>query len=198
MLNKITRWIRFNLFYLGKPPWDTGVSPPELTSFLESVPPGQALDVGCGTGTNLVTLASYGWDVLGVDIAWLSVLKARAKLRRADVDGQVKHGDVIGKLRLTANFDLVLDIGCFHSLSIPERENYRQRLKRWMNPGGTYLLYAHRRTTPEDPHGILDEDLDRFSGFLNLQWRQDSDEHRPDGGGGRPATWARFDRGLQG
>ena len=194
-MNKIARWIRFNLFYLGKPPWDTGVSPPELINFLESVPPGQALDVGCGTGTNLVTMAAYGWRVVGVDLAWLSVLKARKKLRQADLDGQVRHGDVTGRLRLAGAYDLVLDIGCYHSLSSQEREAYRQKLKRWLNPGGTYLLYAHRQISPNDSHGVSEADLDLFSQFLNLQWRQDSDEQRPDGGGGRPAIWVQFTRG---
>jgi SAM-dependent methyltransferase len=194
-LNKLTRWIRFNLFYLGKPPWDTGVSPPELINFIESALPGRALDVGCGTGTNLVTMASYGWRVVGVDLAWLSVLKARKKLRQADLDGQVRHGDVTGCLRLAGAFDLVLDIGCYHSLSIGDRETYRQKLMRWLSPGATYLLYAHRQTSPTDSHGVSEVDLDLFSRFLNLQWREDSDERRPDGGGGRSATWVQFKQG---
>jgi cyclopropane fatty-acyl-phospholipid synthase-like methyltransferase len=195
MLNKLTRWIRFNLFYLGKPPWDTGVSPPELINFLESTPPGRALDSGCGTGTNLVTMASYGWRVVGVDLAWLSVLKARKKLRQADLDGQVRHGDVTGSLRLAGAFNLVLDIGCYHSLSFQERETYRKKLKSWLSPGGTYLLYAHRQTSPNDTHGVSERDLDLFSRFLKLQWREDSDERRPDGGGGRSATWVQFKQG---
>lgn len=194
-MRKILRWIRFNLFYLGTPPWDTGVSPPELIDFLESTPPGQALDVGCGTGTNLVSMASYGWRVVGIDIAWVSVLKARVKLKKAGLDGQVKHGDLAGRLWLESTFDLVLDIGCYHSLSSEERDAYLKKLKRWMNPNGTFLIYAHRKASPTDTHGVTDADFDIFSGFLNLQWRQDNDERRPDGGGGRPATWARFEKG---
>jgi 2-polyprenyl-3-methyl-5-hydroxy-6-metoxy-1,4-benzoquinol methylase len=77
-LNKINRWIHFNLRYLGQPPWDTGVSPPELIKYLQRAAPGKALDVGCGTGTNLLTMASFGWTVVGIDLAWISVLKARA------------------------------------------------------------------------------------------------------------------------
>ena len=193
-MKTIANWIRFNLFYLGKPAWDTGVSPPELTNFLESASPGKALDVGCGTGTNLVTLASFDWQVVGVDLAWLSVLKARAKLRQMGCEGQVRYGDVTGSLELDESFDLVLDIGCYHSLTSQKRDIYRQRLNSWLNTGGTYLLYAHRQAEPGDSHGINDIDLDSFSQFLNLDWRQDSPELRPDGAGGRPATWARFTR----
>lgn len=79
MFDKIRRWIRFNLLSLGRPPWDTGVSPTELNAYLSSNEPGRALDVGCGTGTNLLTMAQKGWEVVGMDIAWLSVVRARRK-----------------------------------------------------------------------------------------------------------------------
>jgi SAM-dependent methyltransferase len=193
---KIPRWLRFNLRYLGQPPWDTGISPPELIAYLDSSLPGRALDVGCGTGTNLVTMAAYGWDVVGLDIAWLSVIKARGKLRQAGIQGRVRWGNVGSRLRLGEFFNLVLDIGCYHSLRATEREAYRRNLARWLAPGGTYLLYAHRQTTATDPHGVAEADFSQFSRFLSLQWREDSDERRPDGGGGRSATWARFLREL--
>jgi SAM-dependent methyltransferase len=189
---KIPRWLRFNLRYLGQPPWDTGISPPELMAFLDTSPPGRALDVGCGTGTNLVTIAAYGWDVVGLDIAWLPVIKAWLKLRQTGIQGRVRWGNVGSHLRLADSFDLVLDIGCYHSLSATEREAYRRNLARWLATGGTYLLYAHRQTSPTSVHGVAEADYTQFSRFLSLQWREDSDECRPDGGGGRSATWARF------
>jgi len=192
MFDKIWRWIRFNLLYFGRPPWDTGVSPPELRAFLASSNPGRALDVGCGTGTNLLTMAETGWDVVGVDIALISVLRARAKLRRAGVSGRVIHADIMGDINFQAPFDFVLDIGCYHSLSHQGRTNYHKNIQRWLALGGTYMIYAHRRTSPDHDHGISQRDLDEFQKYLNLHWREDSEELRPDGGGGRPSTWARF------
>jgi SAM-dependent methyltransferase len=195
---KMPRWLRFNLRYLGQPPWDTGISPPELIAYLDASLPGRALDVGCGTGTNLVTMAAYGWEVTGLDIAIMSVIKSRKKLRQAGFEGQVWCRNVGSRLRLEYHFDLVLDIGCYHSLSTTEREAYHQNLRRWLKPGGLYLLYAHQQTSPADPHGVAKADFARFSRFLSLQWREDSDERRPDGGGGRSATWARFTREVSG
>jgi len=69
----------------------------ELKAFLSSADSGNALDVGCGTGTNLLTIAKSGWEVVGVDIAWLSVLRARAKLRKANIPVLVIYGDVTEK-----------------------------------------------------------------------------------------------------
>lgn len=191
---KLRRWFWFNLFYLGRPPWDTGVSPPELIELLNSTTPGRALDVGCGTGTNLVTMGTYGWEVVGVDIVWLSVLKARQKLKNAHIRSCVYHADVSGQLRIKNAFDLVLDIGCFHNLSALERENYRLNLRAWLEEGGTYLLYAHQRISPRSSHGITEEDVDLFKTALSLTWLREGDEIRPDGGGGQPAVWVRFDR----
>ena len=194
MFEKVQRWLRFNLFYLGRPPWDTGISPPELITYLQSPIPGRALDVGCGTGTNLKTMAERGWDVVGVDIAWLSVLRARSKLRQAGLVGRVINGDITGEIALATPFDFVLDIGCYHSLSPTGREKYRQHLHNWLKGGGTYLIYAHRKTAPGGPHGISEEDVIAFDAFLDLRWRDDGQEKRPERGGGRPASWMQWDK----
>lgn len=189
----VRRWLRFNWLYLGRPPWDTGISPPELKAFLARTKPGRALDVGCGTGTNLVTMAQSGWQVVGVDFAWVSVLKARAKLKQHGFEGRVLHGDITRNLALDGQFNLILDIGCYHGLSISGREDYRDHLREWLAPGGTLLLYAHRQESPDQSYGWTEEDLHAFQSFLDLVWQDDGDEARPDGGGGFPATWLRFD-----
>lgn len=57
-----TEWYRMNpiiyrlLYRLTRPPWDTGITPPEVVAtFAEGdLPPGPALDLGCGTGTNVI------------------------------------------------------------------------------------------------------------------------------------------------
>ena len=44
----------FNLWYYFNPPWDTGITPPEVVEAIdgpEALRPGRALDLGCGTGT---------------------------------------------------------------------------------------------------------------------------------------------------
>lgn len=194
MFEKFQRWIRYNLIYLGRPPWDTGVSPPELRSFLDVHDPGQALDVGCGTGTNLLTMAKYGWQVVGVDIAWFSVMRAKIKLWQAGIKGYIFYGDITTHLEFEEKFDLVLDIGCYHSLLPNGRACYRQNLRKWLTTGGTYLLYAHLRTYSESSYGLIDEDVQALETFLDLCWRVDNAENRPDGGGGRPATWMEFTR----
>ena len=87
--DKERREFWFNLKYLGTPRWDTGISPPELLGFIRASRPGRALDLGCGTGTNLLTLARAGWEVTGVDQAGFSILTARRKFRQAGLHARI-------------------------------------------------------------------------------------------------------------
>jgi cyclopropane fatty-acyl-phospholipid synthase-like methyltransferase len=138
------RWY-FELRYLfTHPPWDTGVTPPEVVEQIESgdLEPGRALDLGCGTGTNCIYLAQYGWQASGVDISSLAVWQARRKARRAGVDCTFHQTDVTALDFLTEPFDLALDIGCLHSIPPSSRERYASGVVRLVRSGGLYMLYA--------------------------------------------------------
>ncbi len=71
--------------YFRQPPWDTGISPPELLEFIQTHSPGRAIDLGCGTGTNVITLVNAGWDVTGIDFAPRALKIARQKLNQAGI-----------------------------------------------------------------------------------------------------------------
>jgi cyclopropane fatty-acyl-phospholipid synthase-like methyltransferase len=137
------RRLFFELKYiLGWTPWDTGISPPELMNFLENHEPGRALDIGCGTGTNLITMAQHGWQVTGVDFSSRAIRQAQRKAQKAGLQIQLIRDDVSSFDNITGTFDLALDIGCLHSLSREEQTRYASNLNRFIKPGGTYLLYA--------------------------------------------------------
>src|SRR5437867_11299153 len=100
-----------------RPPWDTGITPPEVERFVASHAPGRAIDLGCGTGTNAVYLARHDWTAVGVDFAGRAIAKARRRARDAGVVSRCTFyvGDVTRLDYLTGPFDLALDIGCLHS-----------------------------------------------------------------------------------
>ncbi len=189
MIQALLRWFRFNLWYFQKPPWDTGISPPELLAFLQDRRPGRALDLGCGTGTNVITLARAGWQVVGIDFALWAVETARRKCAQAGVDAAVQVGDVSRLENVAGPFDLILDIGCFHSLGEVDRAGYRAGLERLLEPGGVFLIYAHLRETEDSPVGIDESEIARFTSTLTLAWREDSLDSR-----GRKAVWLKYAR----
>ena len=137
------RRLLFELRYLReKTPWDTGISPPELLKYLAESSPGYALDLGCGTGKNAITMTQRGWQVVGVDLSALAIRTARRNADQAGLAIDFRHGDVTRLASIEGPFDFTLDIGCFHSLSAAGRLNYIQNLTRVIKPGGAYLIYT--------------------------------------------------------
>ncbi len=181
------RWLWFNLMYFRRPPWDTRISPPELLQFLESHPPGKALDLGCGTGTNLLTMASYGWQVTGIEYAWRAVQIARGRLHASGVKGMVWAGDVTTIECVKDHFDLVLDMGCYHGIPQHRRAVYREKLMKWLAPRGVYLLYAHFLAQGRTV-GINEDEIEEFKLILRLCERQDGSDV-----GQRKSVWLRFE-----
>ncbi|HEX6797728.1 MAG TPA: methyltransferase domain-containing protein [Ktedonobacterales bacterium] len=147
------RRARFSLMYRrGRPPWDSGISPPELVATVTgdtALLSGRALDLGCGTGTNALYLARLGWDVVGVDFVAPAIARARAKAAAAGpLAGFVRfvRGDVtaLGALDLgpPASYSLLFDLGCVHGLPPEGRSRYASGIAPLAAPGATYLLYA--------------------------------------------------------
>ena len=156
--------IFFELRYLlGDVPWDTGVSPPELLDFLDRHPPGRALDLGCGTGTNALTLAERGWEVTAIDFSAPALRAACRRLALAGKAAVVARGDVAEMAAASGPYDLVLDIGCFHSLEPQRRATYARSLRRHVGRGSTYLLVClpHRQASAFRPGALAIPRRDR-------------------------------------
>jgi len=183
-------WFRrlfFNFWYYRKPPWDTGISPPELMEHIQSHPPGRALDLGCGTGTNVITLARHGWKVTGVDFAGHAIALARNKVKQAGVNAELYVEDVTQLHHVSGTFDLILDMGCFHTLSGENVQKYIMNLQKLLAPQGTYLMYGFFKNQDEAGPGISKTDLEALTGQFELVKRQDGTER-----GRRPSAWFNF------
>jgi len=180
------RRIFYFFSYLGKPPWDTGTSPPELMEFLQDHLPGHALDLGCGTGTNAITMAKHGWNVTGVDFMARAIRTARKKTTQAGLQIQYMVSDVTRLENLPGPFNLILDIGCFHNLTLQEKRVYQANISRLLSPNGSFLLYGFLKADPNAYRGIDETDMVDLSARLSLVSRTDSADR------GRSSTWLLF------
>ncbi len=116
---------------------------PYLVRETSDLPPGTALEAGCGEGTEAIWLASRGWDVTAADISADALARATAAAAAAEVD-------VPGRLQwlqadLTSwepdrQFDLVTTH--YAHPTMPQLAFY-QRLSGWVAPGGSLLIVGH-------------------------------------------------------
>ena len=191
--------IWYSIMYLGHPPWDTGITPQEVMQFIAAQSAGRALDLGCGTGTNVITLAQHGWRVTGIDFAGKAIGKARRKAQHFGLEIEFQQGDVSRLEGEKGRFDLILDIGCFHSLPDRSRERYAANLPRLLPDGGTFLVYTWMDDEGKLGTGIGQRELDLLTAsheeignphakrHLRLVDRQDGTER-----GARPSAWLTF------
>jgi len=175
--------------YLKKPPWDTDLSPPELIHFINENQAGKALDLGCGTGTNAITLSKNGWKTIGVDFIRKAIREAKRKSAREGVQVKFIIDDVTKLTKLDNHFDLILDIGCFHSLSITGKRNYIRNIDRLLAPNGKYLIYAWISNSKNNSPGLSRQDLMAFSKIMKLIDRKDSFDR-----GKQASAWLTFER----
>ena len=162
------RKIKFNWKYYGKPPWDTEISPPELINYISNHPPGRALDLGCGTGTNCITLAKSGWEVTGIDFVKRAISKAKEKSHQAGLNIDYLVDDVTHLDQIDTPFDLILDIGCFHNLTYQDKLSYLTHIQRLLRPEAIFLLYGLIVSSANPKNGLREDDISLLTTQLVL------------------------------
>ncbi|MEJ5199424.1 MAG: class I SAM-dependent methyltransferase [Anaerolineae bacterium] len=183
----------WNARYLaGDTPWDTGIVPPEVVALVGggALPRGWALDLGCGSGVPSRYLAQHGFAVIGIDLAFAALARARRSAAAAGLAAFFCLGDVadLGFLRVRAT--LAIDIGCFHAIPPERRPVYVTSLAEHLLPGAFYLLYAFEPATtePASHTGVGPAELARFAPAFVLRWAQHGLDRD------RPAAWYLWQR----
>ncbi len=112
-----------------------------LKKLLSAVSPNPktALDLGCGTGDDLVLLASAGLAVKGVDGSAVAIKKAKTKTAGRGIE-LIEHDlETLTAADLqNRNFDIVL---CKLTIAfITDRERFLGLMAEFLSPAGTFVL----------------------------------------------------------
>jgi 2-polyprenyl-3-methyl-5-hydroxy-6-metoxy-1,4-benzoquinol methylase len=145
----------------GKPFWEeryrsskhlwSGNPNRHLTAQVADLPPGAALDIGCGEGADAIWLAQHGWRVTAIDVSDVALERARDHAAAAGVADRISFGQAdVRSTQPAAAFDLV-NLQYMH---LPVG-NYR-RFAELVGPGGVLLVAAHhpsdlQTTMPRPP-----------------------------------------------
>jgi SAM-dependent methyltransferase len=151
----------WNDMYEARPRVWSGRPNAALVRVAADLPPGTALDLGCGEGGDALWLAERGWRVTAVDISQVALDRA------AEQAGSVGLGDRIDWRRhdLAASFPSgTFDLVSAQFLHAPaEVEFPRDRVLRdaaaAVAPGGHLLVVGHADMPPWSQHHVEDEHL---------------------------------------
>ena len=157
----------------------SGEPNPQLIAEAAPLPPGTALDLGCGEGADAIWLASRGWKVTAVDVSAVALERAEAHAQERGQGGNIKwvRQDlatwVPGEL-----FDLVT-AQFLHSTVMPWQQAL-QLAAAAVRTGGTLLIVGHHPEglPPWGQHHVMR----RRSSTRPSSWRASWALRRPSGG----------------
>lgn len=138
-----------NLYNERPQRWSGKVNAP-LEQRVRDLPPGRALDLGCGEGADALWLAERGWTVTGVDISNTALTRAREEAERRDLTVEWVQQDLADPVP-PGPYDLVS--AQFLQSPVPfARADVLQRAAAEVGRGGLLLVVGHAAGPPWSPH----------------------------------------------
>jgi 2-polyprenyl-3-methyl-5-hydroxy-6-metoxy-1,4-benzoquinol methylase len=141
--------------------WDQRYSGPDLVwgegpnrfvaEELAALPPGRAIDLGCGEGRNAIWLAECGWQVTAVDFSAAGLDRAARLAIERGVSVDWVRADLLDYQPAPGGYDLVL-VAYLHLPSSALAGVFRAAAAA-VAPGGTLFVVGHDRDNITRGHG---------------------------------------------
>src|SRR5215212_159672 len=171
----------WNQRYAGSNQIWSGQPNQALVTEVSDLPPGRALDVGCGEGADAVWLAQRGWDVTGLDVSRVALDRARLHARDAGVVVRWVRAGLVEAGMPDRGFDLV-SAQYPALLHTPDHAPERALLSA-VASGGILLVVHHAIDVKHaQAHGFDPADYVSpadVASLLDENWALEVDEERP-------------------
>ena len=164
-MNKYEDWItRYDEIPLEELPWEPGRAKDVVVRLMEGgrVSRGsRILDIGCGAGSNTVYMAECGHRVVGLDIVPRAVTYSKERAASVGQEISLLLASAVELPFCGSVFDLIVDIGCFHSLPAEDRTGFISGIRRTLKEGGLYQLtcFSDQGTPPEVASSFSDKEI---------------------------------------
>lgn len=101
----------------------------------------KVLDLGVGTGRNLIYLSKKRFNVCGIDIAQEGIGRCKKKLKKEGLSAKLKIGNIFEGLPYSDNaFDAIVSVQSLQHGSLNQIKNALDELKRILRPGGLIFV----------------------------------------------------------
>ena len=119
-----------------------------LVDEMQSLPPGTALDLGCGEGADAVWLAEQGWNVVAVDVSTTALARAAKTAEARGVADRIdwRVSDLGGAFP-AGQYDLVNAAYLLSPVALPRVEILKAAAGA-VRPGGVLLILSHTGFPP--------------------------------------------------
>jgi SAM-dependent methyltransferase len=139
----------YDLMYRTWAPWDSVGVRQDLEALLarRDVSPERYprwIDLGCGTGANVVHLARHGYESWGVDFSEVAVRKARKRAEEAGETSRFVVGDLTAPAieGVVPPYDGILDFGTLDDLTGEDRARMAATITGLSRSGSIFLEYC--------------------------------------------------------
>jgi SAM-dependent methyltransferase len=112
-----------------------------LVAEVADLPPGRALDVGCGEGGDAIWLALRGWDVTALDVSDVALARAAASAQKSEVEVRWLRAGLLEARLDPRSFDLVS--AQYPGLRHTSGALAERALLNAVSVGGTLLVVHH-------------------------------------------------------
>lgn len=127
---------------------------PKFTRLLKKQNAQNILDLGCGTGRDVIALAKDDFNVYGLDISKRAAKRTQQWLAEENLSANIRIGNMHQSLPYADNtFDGVISIKAMHHAIVADIKKLISGLERIMRPGGILMIEVPKKDQEQQAKG---------------------------------------------